>query len=140
MEKRTPEFYPKLLEAITTAQAQLLGLHNTEHLFDGLLSALLDLTQSEYGFIGEVLVGSNGDPYLKTHAITNIAWNDYTRKYFEENAPNGLEFENLQTLFGAVLTSQQPVVANSPSRDPRRGGLPEGHPPLDCFLGEVAAS
>jgi PAS domain S-box-containing protein len=135
MSGQNLEFYPKLLEAITTAQAQLLGVRKTEYLFDGLLSALLDLTESEYGFIGEVLYKASGEPYLKTHAITNIAWNEYTRAYFEENAPNGLEFENLQTLFGAVLTSQQPVIANAPSTDPRRGGLPDGHPPLDSFLG-----
>jgi hypothetical protein len=45
-------------------------------LFDRLLTDLLLLTESEYGFIGEVLLDDNGDPYMKTYAITNIAWNE----------------------------------------------------------------
>jgi signal transduction histidine kinase len=72
---------------------------------------------------------------LKAHAITNIAWNDETRAIYERLGPQGMEFHNLKTLIGAILTSGQPVIANDPAHDPRRGGLPEGHPPLDAFLG-----
>jgi PAS domain S-box-containing protein len=129
------DWYFRILQAITTAQGQLLGVIQSEPLFEGLLGALLDLSDSEYGFIGETLERANGAPYLKTHAITNIAWNDETRRFYAENAPSGLEFDNLQTLFGAVLTEQNHVIANSPATDPRSGGLPEGHPPLRAFLG-----
>jgi PAS domain S-box-containing protein len=129
------DWYSRLLRAITTAQDQLLGVIEPDSLFDGLLRALLDLTDSEYGFVGETLRKANGDPYLKTHAITNIAWNEETRRFYEDNVPNGLEFYNLKTLFGVVLTDEVPVIANSPATDPRRGGLPDGHPPLRAFLG-----
>lgn len=132
---QTDDWYLKLLQAITTAQAQLLGVVRPDSLFDGLLRALLDLSESEYGFIGETLRDSDGAPYLKTHAITNIAWDEETRRFYDENAPNGLEFRNLQTLFGAVLTRETPVISNFPMNDPRSGGLPEGHPPLRAFLG-----
>ena len=53
---------------------------------------------------------------------------------YERFAPN-LEFYNLNTLFGKVITTGQPVVANDPMNDPRRGGLPKGHPPMHAFLG-----
>jgi len=135
MHTERDDWYLQLLQAITTAQGQLLGVIEPDSLFDGLLGALLDLTGSEYGFVGEVLRKANGDPYLKTHAITNIAWNDETRRFYEDNAPTGLEFGNLKTLFGVVLTDEVPVIANSPATDPRRGGLPDGHPPLRAFLG-----
>jgi signal transduction histidine kinase len=46
-----------------------------------------------------------------------------------------LEFRNLDTLFGAVMKTGEPVISNNPSTDPRRGGLPPGHPPLHAFLG-----
>ncbi len=117
-------------------------------LFDGMLESLLELTESEYGFIGEINLAADGSPlmeesymkfrgrpYLKTHAITDISWNDETRAFYAENAPKGMEFHNLQTLFGAVIVTGEPVIANSPSNDPRRGGLPDGHPPLNAFLG-----
>ncbi len=131
----TSDWYMRLLKAITSAQSQLIGSVDRTTLFDGLLDALLDLSDSEYGFIGETHLDEHGEVYLRTHAITNIAWNEYTRRHFEENAPNGLEFHNLKTLFGHVMTEEKPVVANSPKTDPRRGGLPLGHPDLKSFLG-----
>ncbi len=86
-------------------------------------------------FIGEILFTDDGRPYLKTLAVSNISWNEETRKFYDENAPNGMMFTNLDTLFGAVMTTAQPVIANDPVNDPRSGGLPEGHPPLNAFLG-----
>ncbi len=104
-------------------------------LFDRLLLNFLNLTESEYGFIGERLITKKGDPYLKTQAQTNIAWNEETRRFYDENAPTGLEFFNLETLFGRVVVSGEPLISNDPANDPRRGGLPEGHPDLNAFLG-----
>jgi transcriptional regulator with GAF, ATPase, and Fis domain len=124
-----------LLEGLRHAQTQYIEKVDTKTLFEELLQDLLNLTQSEYGFIGEVLHTPKNEPYLKTHAITNIAWNDETRAFYEENAPQGLEFVNLKSLFGSVMTTEKPVIANSPATDPRRTGIPEGHPPLDAFLG-----
>lgn len=125
----------QLGEIITRAQLQFIQHSDQRQAFDGLLTDLLALTESEYGFIGEVLRNPEGAPYLKTYAITNIAWNDDTRAFYQANAPQGMEFLNLKTLFGAALTSGKPVIANDPYRDPRRGGLPPGHPALNAFLG-----
>ncbi|MDZ8051678.1 MAG: ATP-binding protein [Aulosira sp. ZfuVER01] len=137
----------KLLETITLAQSQFIVESNPRIAFNVLLDNLLLLTESEYGFIGEMHYTEIGDidmtahmkvrgnPYLKTHAITNIAWNEETRAFYEENAPKGMEFHNLKTLFGAVIVTGEPVIANSPATDSRRGGIPDGHPPLNAFLG-----
>lgn len=102
--------------------------------FGILLDELLALTQSEYGFIGEVLFQTDGQPYLRTNAITNIAWNEETMALMKRFSPN-LEFHNLNTLFGQVMVTGQPVITNDPLNDPRRGGLPKGHPPMNAFLG-----
>ncbi|MEE4250253.1 MAG: PAS domain S-box protein, partial [Alcanivoracaceae bacterium] len=125
----------QLAEVIARAQSQFIHESDRRRAFDKLLADILDLTASEYGFIGEVLRTDEGAPYLKTYAITNIAWNDETRTFYEANAPRGMEFSNLNTLFGAALTSGEPVIANDPYHDSRRGGLPEGHPALNAFLG-----
>jgi PAS domain S-box-containing protein len=119
-------------------RAQTAFIANTDHreAFELLLAGVLDLADSAYGFIGEVLYrGDDGAPYLRTHAITNIAWDEATRAFFEENAPRRLEFYNLDTLFGAAVRTGRPVIANDPANDERRGGLPPGHPSLDSFLG-----
>ncbi len=103
-------------------------------LFDRVLSKMLEVTGSEYGFIGEVLT-RDGAPYLKTYALTNIAWNEETRAFHDKHAPQGLEFMNLRTLFGHSLVTGEPVIANDPAHDKRRGGLPHGHPALNHYLG-----
>jgi len=103
--------------------------------FDNLLAILLSVTNSEYGFIGDVLYSERGTPYLKTRAITNIAWNEETQKFYEENASVGLEFTNLDNLFGTVIKTGKTVLANAAKNDPRSGGLPHGHPALNSFLG-----
>lgn len=122
-----------LLFAISEAQSEFITAGDRLLIFENLLSRLLELTDSEYGFIGEVLFQEDGSarieesflkirgiPYLKTHSITNVAWNEATQKLYEENHINGMEFHNLNTLFGAVITTEKPVIANHPSTDPRR--------------------
>lgn len=125
----------QLLNTISRAQSQFIKETNSHKVFDELLKELLQLTDSEYGFIGEILHTEANQPYLKSHAITNIAWNDETRAFYRQYAQSGLEFFNLDTLFGATIKTSEAVIANQPAEDPRRGGLPEGHPPLNSFLG-----
>lgn len=125
----------RLLDAISRAQSYFIRNAQEQDTFASVLDDLLIITGSEYGFVGEVRHKDNGAPFLKTYALTDISWNDETKRFYEENAPKGLEFTNLDTLFGAVLKTRAPVIANDPSHDPRRGGLPPGHPPLNAFLG-----
>ena len=108
---------------------------NPAKTFDDLLQILLTFTESDYGFVAEVLRDEQGQPYIKTHAITNVAWNDEMRAFYEKHKASGLEFRNLNTLFGVALVTGETVISNSPATDPRRGGLPPGHPPMNSFLG-----
>ena len=94
----------RLLESLSHVQAHFIEKQDPAQVFNILLTNLLELTTSEYGFIGEVLFKENGDPYLRTHAITDLAWNDETRQLLNQFAPN-LEFYNLKTLFGRVMTT-----------------------------------
>ncbi len=124
-----------VLDNVSRIQSQFILDGDAGAAFDALLDQILRMTDSEYGFIGEINQQEDGTPFLRTQAITNIAWNGETQKFYEENGPTGMEFFNLKTLFGAVMTSGKPVIANDAMNDSRRGGIPEGHPPLDAFLG-----
>ncbi len=125
-----------LLQAITECSLEYIsGRKHFREVFERFLAEILALTQSEYGFLAEVLLDENGAPYLKTHAITNISWNRETRELYDRYYFDGLEFRNLKTLFGHSLTTGEIVIANNPKTDPRRGGLPPGHPPMPAFLG-----
>jgi len=125
----------RLLESIAGAQQRFFAEKSPTRAFDGLLADLLAITESEYGFIGQVLREPDGAPFLRMQSITDIAWNEETRRMLAARGPDGLEFHNLATLFGVALSSGKPVISNDPAHDPRRGGLPSGHPPLRAFLG-----
>ena len=125
-----------LLEAIRQAQARFIAETSPREAFSDLLDILLSITESEYGFIGEVFSKNDGTPFLKTHSITNIAWNEDTRALYDKyTADQGMEFHNLNTLFGRVLVTGKPVIANDSASDPRAGGLPPGHPAMRSFMG-----
>ena len=124
-----------LERAIMRAQASFIDEQENTSALNHLLDDLLRLTDSEYGFIGEVLRDQQQAPYLVAHAITDITWDDASRDFYAQNAPNGMIFSNLDTLFGHVMRHEDVVIANQPDQDPRRGGLPPGHPQLNAFLG-----
>lgn len=123
-----------LMSAIRHVQASFILNEDPTPAFERVLEDVLSFSESAYGFLGEILTDESG-PYLKAHAITNIAWNEETQWMYTRFASEGLEFRNLQTLFGHVIRTQQVLISNDPAHDPHRGGLPHGHPNLDTFLG-----
>lgn len=125
----------KLLDLVRRATAEAVSENEQRSIFQHLLNGVIELTESEYGFIGRTHRDENGDPYLQTYAITDISWNEETRALYRKTEETGLLFTNLDSLFGAVLTSRKVVMTNDPKNDPRAGGLPAGHPPLNAFLG-----
>lgn len=125
----------RMLEAVRLAQAVYIEADDKRRAFEGLLAAVLSVTGSTYGFVGEVLYDGHDKPYLRTHAITNIAWDEASRRMHESQMDAGMAFRNLRSLFDHALATGEPVVANDPSHDARAAGLPEGHPAMDAFLG-----
>jgi two-component system NtrC family sensor kinase len=124
----------ELLDTLTRMQDQYVAGADVGPLFDGLLADLLEATGSAYGFIAQVLE-DDGGRFLRTWAMTDISWNEATREMFRAAGPQGMEFHNLDTLFGRVVTTEAPVISNAPLQDSRAAGRPYGHPPLDSFLG-----
>ncbi len=136
MKEKTQQVSEKyILDAITTVLSNYIAETDPYVLFNGLLDVLLEITGSEYGFIGEVFYTNEGSPFVKSYATTNIAWSKDTNRLYEDNKRKGMVFSRPNSLYGAVLTTGQLVISNQPSTDPRSGGLPKGHPPLNAFMG-----
>lgn len=131
----TTERKAELLGEIIRLQSHVNEVADAQHLFEPILDVLVEYSESEFGFIGEVFTDDTGQPFLQTHAITNIAWNAETRDLYARNAKTGFDFRNLDSLFGAVLRTGEAVISNDPTTDPRRGGTPDGHPVLKAFMG-----
>ena len=136
LESKIIENERQILEIISKAQKFYIQNESPYKIFNHLLDGIISLTNSEFGFIGEVLYDKYGIAYLKTMAITDIAWNDELKAMLKRK--ESIVLKNLNTLFGIVLTTKKLVISNDPKTDPRRGGtskIPEGHPPLNRFCG-----
>ncbi|MFM1886748.1 MAG: hypothetical protein RL026_1905 [Pseudomonadota bacterium] len=114
--------------------------HSPVKALNHVLQALLDLTDSEYGFVGEVLQDGEGKPFLRSYAVTNIGWNEDIRALYEKYITVGLDFRNLDTLFGEVIKTGQTIITNDAPQHPAARGVPPGHPPLRSFAGVAVHS
>lgn len=124
-----------VLAAIHGLQTDVLADDPTSsEVFERLLATLLELTESEYGFIGERHTDPSGAPYLEIHAISDVARGHAAREE-DDDVPSRLELRDLDSWFGVTVAGDGAVVRNDPAHDARSGLLPGGHPPLDCYLG-----
>jgi two-component system sensor kinase FixL len=97
-----------LLQALSRVELQYASGSDPEKLFHELLSSLLTLTGSAYGFIGEVTAGPAGATILQPCAMANLTEAEL------DPAP----------LLNAILGTQQPVVRDLLPRNNEQ--LPEG--------------
>lgn len=111
------------------------GASRPEAVLNHLLDDILVLTNSAFGFIGELITNSDGTTILRNFSATDISWDEDSRQSYERTKIQGFEFKSYGNLFGAVATSKATVVSNHPTSDPRSGGVPDGHPPITAYLG-----
>jgi PAS domain S-box-containing protein len=138
MAKKTnsdPIMANKLIQSLHEINLEFIDPEsNKRSLFTKMLNEVLELTGSEYGFIGEIVIRDNA-PILKTFAITNISWDEESTALYKKYQERGMEFTNLDTLFGYTIRTGEVVISNDPTNDTRKGGLPKGHPSLKTYLG-----
>ena len=125
----------KLIDMLHQSTTSFVEKGDFKAAMNNMLETLLEITGSEYGFVGEVLLDDDERPYLRTHAISNIAWDIESEKLYDASRESGFKFDNPDTLFGHVLTSGKSLMCTDPLSDPRAGGLPPGHPAMHSFLG-----
>lgn len=124
-----------LLEALAEAQQRYIQGAPPAEVFGGLLTQLQRVTDSPLGFIGEVQLDRDGTPWLRCTSFTDVVWQGPPPEGAPRDGERPLELHRLQSLYGVVLSTGQPILTNSPTTHAGRAGLPEGHPPLTAFLG-----
>ncbi|MEI6447016.1 MAG: diguanylate cyclase [Actinomycetes bacterium] len=124
-----------VLNALGDLQASYIESGMSRGWWQSALDHMIELTSSEFGFVGRVVEDEEGSPFLLSYAVTDIAWNEWSRQHYDTFVEQGLEFHSLETLFGETLRTGELVISHDPLHDPRSGGLPEGHPPLLAYLG-----
>jgi hypothetical protein len=109
--------------------------NNREFICNHILNKLVQISNSEYGFIGKI-VNENDEIILHTYAITNIAWNAASHQFYLDHLNHGLRFTNMETLFGKVMKNNKSMIFNK--YDKSRTVLPKGHPLIKRFMGVVS--
>jgi len=125
----------QMSKIISQAQALFIAENSDTKIFEQLLENILRLNNSQFGFIGETLYTEQQTPYLNMLAITNIAWDKNSEAAHANYDTQGMKFTNLNSLYGAALTTGKPIISNNPASDMRGAGTPKGHSPLTAFLG-----
>ncbi|WP_019569149.1 PAS domain S-box protein [Thioalkalivibrio sp. ALE11] len=123
-----------LLDAMRLATIHFMETESGADVWPFLLYALLQVTDSHYGFIGET-EWHHDQPRLRIHAVTNIAWDEDSAQLYEELLTGDQRLCGTDNLISRVLRDGHMLIADDITKDPRAGGLPEGHPDLGPYLG-----
>lgn len=123
-----------LLETISKALMLYIADGQPANAFEHLLQNLLTLTQSEYGFIGEMLISPKAKPYLKYHAICESGQKPHPQDGAKKLSFPLLDAAGVKTLCSRIESAGQPFIAHSPTDLPTLHGVPEGSGPLQNML------
>jgi len=125
----------RLLDSIRHAQSLFISGDDPKPVFESLLETLVTITDSEYGFLDEVRRDEDGVLFKKSLALSDISWDEDSRRLYEQLEASDAEFRNLGNLAGDPAMTGKLVISNEPAGVPRSGGVPKGHPPVQCFMG-----
>lgn len=125
----------RLIKALSKARSRFIASDSVSAVFELLLEQLQSVTESPYGFIGEVCRDDAQEPWMRIHAITDISWDAASRKLYSTVSDGGMDFRFLDNMIGLTLRTERPVISNEMFRHPHLLRLPAGHPELTSFAG-----
>jgi signal transduction histidine kinase len=113
------------IERLHAISVEIAGLQELSRVMDRALDYCLELTASEFGFVGLM----QGSDQMDVAAIKGFVPHDasfYERFRTIPVRPN---------VFGVVVLSGEARHSNDVAHDPLHVGTPRGHPPVRTFLG-----
>lgn len=116
-----------LIESIRNLLANYIVDSNPDKVFEDLLQTLLNTSDSEYGFIGEILKTEEGLPCFKTRASMKVSRGEKSSEGDTGPLFPALEFSQLERLFGQMMTTGEAMISNQPAEDLRLAGLAPNH-------------
>ncbi|MEO7932415.1 MAG: GAF domain-containing protein [Chthoniobacterales bacterium] len=128
----------ELLTAVSESLEVFLALGDWSKALGRLLRCALDQTRSSYGFIA-VLTDDRKElrvlahEGMMNHPEASPAFTQMMEASFNEKGY--LAFTKCDNLFGEVIHSGKVLITNEPMASGQPNLLPEGHPPLNTYLG-----
>jgi signal transduction histidine kinase/CheY-like chemotaxis protein/predicted hydrocarbon binding protein len=118
-----------VLEAINRVFLETLRSESEEEVARTCLSVAEELTQSKFGFIGEI----NQSGRFDTIAMSDPGW--HACRMPKSDAVVMVKDMEIRGIWGRVLKDEQSRIVNDPASSLDQAGFPEGHPSLTSFLG-----
>jgi PAS domain S-box-containing protein len=119
----------KLTEAINRILLEAISCETEEALAKTCLSIAEELTESRFGFLGEI----NNEGNFDTIALSDPGYNACTLS--ESDIPVLTKNMKIRGLQFIPLESGEPIIINNPSEHPESKGTPPGHPVITSFIG-----
>jgi signal transduction histidine kinase len=113
------------IERLHAISVEIASLQELQHVMDRALDYCLELTASEFGFVGLM----QGADQMDVAAIKGFVPDDDSFYAPFRTIPVR------PSVFGVVLLSGQPHLSNDVAHDALHVGTPRGHPPVRTFLG-----
>ena len=135
--KKELEKQLKTLEVISQIRNNfILSSDNTSKLFNDILSGVLNITESEYGFIAEIVYDYKGTEHLKMRAINDVNWNTQDNKLIQEQIKENAPYNKADKLYKHILKNNKAVISNHIKLKPDQWKrLTEKHSPLKRYMG-----
>ena len=118
-----------ILDGINRVFHQALTCKTESELGRTCLLVAEELTESHFGFIGEI----NPRGKFDSIAISNPGWDEC--RIPDSNKTLLINDMEIQGIWAGPLRTGESVIINDPPNHPDSVGIPEGHPPLTSFLG-----
>lgn len=123
------------IEAINSAQSRFIAGGDPRKFFDGMLPDIMELTESEFGFIGEAMTNAEGAPYIKVYALTRVVCGEMKDESCDRHEFGALELHSPDSLLVKVIRTGEQVINNHPGSDLEFGCLAGADISLNAFLG-----
>jgi PAS domain S-box-containing protein len=127
--KRKYRWQTKVLDAINRVFREALACESERDVADTCLSVAEYLTGSRFGLIGE----KNPEGRFDIISISNPGWDACQMP--DSKATWLIENMEIRGIDRSTIREGKSRIVNDPTVHPDRVGTPEGHPPINAFLG-----
>lgn len=111
--------------------------HYHHKTFKTIIQNLVDLSESEYGFIGELFYDVNHQPFLQQvfGIAKGLVLDEKTYKAMAAYEEKGKKFCNFNNVLGDIIKTNKPLIINDVTACSKPIGLPKDHIPIHSFFG-----
>jgi len=123
-----------LLLSLARVLRQVSEPGSPDAVFHQILEDAIDITYSEFGYLGEVLRDGSGEPYLRVLEAKDVTGLEHRAEFFADVSTNGLSLRSQNTPVGEAILTEEPSRVGEGLSDESVAGLPRGHPRAETFL------